>query len=222
VSFPLAQAADLARRIDHTLLRADATRGEIERLCAEARRHGFRAVCVNGCRVELAAHFLEESEVKVCCAIGQPLGAMDGDVKRYEVEVAVDHGAQELEVALNLGWLKDGEHLRLLRELRDVVEAAEERPVGASFPSGLLSVEPVAVACALAQEAGVRWVCLCAGLAGGEASLTDVQAIRAAVGAKFDVKVSGPVTSLAKAQGFIGAGATRFGTGDGPSLLKTK
>src|SRR5437868_2158846 len=110
----------LASCIDHTLLKADATASEIERLCAEARTHGFYAVCVNGCHVDLARHLLEDSDVKVATTVGFPLGAMESDVKRYETEAAVDAGAQEIDAVINIGWLKERRDGPLLRELRDI------------------------------------------------------------------------------------------------------
>ena len=126
---PPMKAKDLASYIEHTLLKSDATRVAIEKLCAEAREHRFYCVCVNGSRVAQACAFLDGSGVKVTTVVGFPLGAMDADAKRYETEVAIDNGAQEIDVVLNVGRLKDGDHSFVLRELRDVVEAADERPV---------------------------------------------------------------------------------------------
>ena len=145
---------ELARIIDHTLLRPDATAREIEALCMEARAHDFFSVCVNGSRVPQAAHLLEDSNVKIMCAIGHPLGAVDADVKRYETEVAIDSGAQIIEVTANLGWLKDGDDAAVLRELRDVVEAADERPVSVSLETTLLTPEEIDRVCRIAKEIG--------------------------------------------------------------------
>jgi deoxyribose-phosphate aldolase len=122
-------AAEIARFIDHTLLKPEAKVAQVERLCAEAREHGFFSVCVNGSRVELARHCLEDTPVKVAAVVGFPLGAMNSDTKRFETEAAVDEGAQEIDLVLNIGRLKDGDDKYVLRELRDVVEAAEERTV---------------------------------------------------------------------------------------------
>jgi deoxyribose-phosphate aldolase len=108
------------------LLKADATAKDIEQLCAEAREFGFYSVCVNGCRVDQARTLLEDSPIKVAAVVGFPLGAMDADAKRFETEAAIDAGAQEIDVVINIGRLKDGNHKYVLRELRDVVEAAEE------------------------------------------------------------------------------------------------
>ena len=120
-------AAQLARLIDFPLHRPDATAKDVEQHCAIAREHHFAAVAVNSSYVVHARHFLEDSDVKVVAAIGYPLGGVDGDTKRYETEVAVDNGAQEIDVVMNIGRLKDGDDKYILRELRDVAEAADER-----------------------------------------------------------------------------------------------
>src|SRR5437588_3089052 len=133
--------AELARRIDPTLVKPEATRQDIVRLCAEAREHGFHGVCVNGSRVELAYALLEDTERKVTGLVGFPFGAMDTDAKRYETEVAIDHGAHEIEMVLNIGRLKEGDRSYVLRELRDIAEAAEERPVNVILETGLLTAE---------------------------------------------------------------------------------
>src|SRR5687767_11638141 len=111
----MSSMTDLARFIDHTLLKADATAKDIERLCAEAREHRFYAVCVNGSWVEVAQHFLQETDVKVASVVGFPLGAMETDVKRFETEAAIDAGAHEIDMVLNIGRLKDGDYKYVLR-----------------------------------------------------------------------------------------------------------
>ena len=123
------EPAELARYIDHTLLRPDALAPEVDKLCAEARALGFFSVCLNGSRVLQARHLLEETPVKVSAVVGFPLGATDADTKRFETESAIDNGAEEIDVVMNLGRLKEGDDRYILRELRDVVEAAEERTV---------------------------------------------------------------------------------------------
>ena len=212
-------AKDLARYIDHTLLKPDATARDIEQLCAEARAHGFFAVCVNGSRVELARTLLEDSEVKVACAVGFPLGAMESDVKRFETEAAVDSGAQEIDVVLNAGRLKDGDHRYVLRELRDVVEAAEERVVKVVLETGLLTREEKIRACELVVEAEAHFVKTSTGFGPGGATVEDVKLMREAVGPEFGVKASGGIRDFAAARALIEAGATRLGVSAGAAIM---
>src|SRR5258705_4724014 len=134
---------ELARFIDCALLRADATKNDVARICAEARDHGAGSVCVNTSRVAPACHLLEDSGVKVIAAIAFPLGAMDADAERYEAEIAVDNDAHAIEVVANIGRIKDGDHSYVLRELRDVVEAADDRPVSVAIETGLLTREEI-------------------------------------------------------------------------------
>jgi len=209
--------AELARRIERILVRPDAMRRDIEQLCAEARAEGSHCVCVNGSRVELAGALLEGSEVKVTGLIAFPLGAADTDAKRYETEVAIDHGAQEIEMVLNIGRLKDGDHRYVLRELRDIAEAADQRPVKVILEMSLLTPEEVRRACELALDSGVHCVCTGTGLR-SVATVQDVQSLRAAVGEKFGVKAAG-LSAVPTALALLEAGATRLGAAEGVAIL---
>jgi len=211
---------ELAAYIDHTLLRADATAADIRRLCAEAREHRFHAVCVNGSRIEVARHCLEDSEVKVVAVAGFPLGAMEADAKRYEVEAAVDAGAQELDVVLNLGRLKDGDPKFVLRELCDVVEAAQGMPVKVIIETCLLTDEEKRLACGLVVESGAHFVKTSTGFGPGGATVADVRLLRAAVGPKLGVKAAGRIRDRATALAMIEAGANRLGTSAGVAMLR--
>jgi deoxyribose-phosphate aldolase len=205
--------AELARRFERTLLRPDATRRDIEQLCAEARAQSAHCVCVNGSHVELACALLEESEVKVTGLVAFPLGAADADTKRYETEVAIDHGAQEIEMVLNIGRLKDGDHRYVLRELRDVAEAADERLVKIILETALLTPDEVRGACELALDSGVHCVCTGTGLRSAP-TVEEVSILRAAVGEKFGVKAAG-VSDAQMALALLEAGASRLGTTEG-------
>jgi len=209
---------ELARCIDHTLVQPEARRQDVARLCAEAREHGLHGVCVNGSRVELAYALLEDTEIKVIGLVGFPFGASDADVKRYETEVAIDHGAHEIEMVLNIGRLKEGDNSYVLRELRDIAEAADERPVGVILEIGLLTPEEKNLACVLALDSGVHFVSTGTGLS-GSASVADVHGLRAAVGDKFGVKASGGISGTRTAMALIEAGATRLGTADGVAIV---
>ena len=195
--------AQFASCIDHTLLRAAATARDIEQLCAEARQHGFWSVCVNGSRVDLACHLLDNSDVKV---------AMSGDAKRLEIEAAIDDGAHEIDVVINIGRLKDGDDKYVLRELRDLVEAADERPVKVILETCLLTREEKIRACRLAVESGAHFVKTSTGFGTGGATVEDVQLMRETVGPEFGVKASGGIRDTQTALAMIAAGATRLGT----------
>jgi deoxyribose-phosphate aldolase len=210
--------AELARRLDHTLVGPQATKSDLARLCAEARENGFHGVCVHGSRVEHAYALLEDTDVKVISLVGFPFGASDADVKRYETEVAIDHGAQEIEMVLNLGRLKDGDAAYVLRELRDIAEAADERPVTLILETSLLTPKERDLACELALDSGVQFVSTGTGLSAA-ATVADVKSLRSSVGEKFGVKAAGWITDASTAMTLIEAGATRVGATDGMAVL---
>ena len=210
----------LAAYLDHTLLKAEATAKDVEKLCAEAREHHFYSVCVNGSRVAQARHLLEDTDVKVACVVGFPLGAMSGDVKRFEIETAIDDGAQEIDVVLNVGRLKDGDGQYVLRELCDVVEAADERPVKVILETCLLAREGKIRACRLVVESGAQFVKTSTGFSSGGATLDDVKLLRETVGPKFGVKAAGGIRDVKTALAMIAAGATRLGTSASVAIVK--
>ena len=213
-------AAQLAAYIDHTLLKPDASAAQIEQLCAEAREHHFFSVCVNGAWVASARHCLEGSDVKVASVVGFPLGAMSGDVKRYETEVAIDDGAQEIDLVLNIARLKAGDDKFVFRELCDVVEAADERTVKVILETCLLNDAEKIRACKLVVDSGAHFVKTSTGFSTAGATIADVQLMRDTVGEKFGVKASGGVRDAATALAMIAAGATRLGTSSGIAIVK--
>lgn len=198
---------ELPRVFELSLTRADATAKEIEDLCHKAREQKLYGVCVATSRIMLAASLLEDSDLKVTAFIGWPLGTADGDVKRYETEVAVDYGAQEFEVALNVGRLKDGDHKGVLRELRDVAEAADERVVKVALRPRMLTTEELRLACELIVESGAHFVCL---RTLASPIVDEVKLSREAVGAKFGIKAGDETLSTQAAMALLEAGATRL------------
>jgi deoxyribose-phosphate aldolase len=210
----------LAAYIDHTLLKADASAADIKKLCAEAREHDFFSVCVNGSRVAEARHFLDGSDVKVASVVGFPLGAMSTDAKRFETEAAIDDGAQEIDVVLNIARLKDGDDKYVLRELCDVVEAADEHTVKVILETCLLTEEEKIRACQMVVESGAHFVKTSTGFNSGGATVADVKLMRATVGPDFGVKASGGIRDLKAALTMIEAGATRLGTSAGVAIVK--
>ena len=210
----------LAAFIDHTLLKPDASLAQIEQLCAEAREHKFFSVCVNGSWVEAARHFLDGSEVKVASVVGFPLGAMSSDVKRFETEVAIDDGAHEIDMVLNIARLKAGDDKYVFREIVDVVEAADERTVKVILETCLLNDEEKVRACKLVVESGAHFVKTSTGFSTAGATIADVKLMRETVGAKFGVKASGGVRDAQTALAMIAAGATRIGTSNGIAIVQ--
>ena len=213
---------NLARYIDHTLLKPEASLKDIERLCAEARSYNFYAVCVNGSWVTQARHFLDGSDVKVATVVGFPLGATDSDTKRFETEAAIDNGAQEIDVVINIGRLKDGDDEYVLRELRDVVEAAAERPVKVIIETCLLTNAEKIRACRIVLDAGAQFVKTSTGFSTGGATVEDVKLLREIVGEKFGVKAAGGIRDTQTALSMIEAGATRLGTSSGVVIVRSK
>ncbi|MGB0586467.1 MAG: deoxyribose-phosphate aldolase [Limisphaerales bacterium] len=211
--------SELASYIDHTLLKPDATRAQVEQLCAEAAEHQFSTVCVNGSRVELAYSLLEDSDVQVCTVVGFPLGAMDADAKRYETEVAVDLGASEIDMVMNIGRFKDGEHDYIVREIRDVVEAADDRVVKVILETCLLTNDEIAQACKLVTQAQAHFVKTSTGFGNAGATLEHVRLMRETVGQFAGVKAAGGVRNADDARAMIEAGATRIGTSNGVAIV---
>ena len=211
--------SELARYIDHTLLKPDATRAQLEQLCAEAAEHQFSTVCVNGSRVEVAYSLLEDCDVQVCTVVGFPLGAMEADAKRYETEVAVDVGASEIDMVMNVGRFKDGEHDYIVREIRDVVEAADDRVVKVILETCLLTNDEIAKACKLVTQAQAHFVKTSTGFGNAGATLEHVRLMRETVGQFAGVKAAGGVRNGNDAQAMIEAGATRIGTSNGVAIV---
>ena len=212
--------AQLAAYIDHTFLKTDSTARDIEKLCAEARENHFCSVCVNGSWVGRAVHLLEGTEVKIASVVGFPLGAMTSDAKRFETEAAIDDGAHEIDVVLNLGRLKDGDDKYVLRELRDVVEAADERTVKVILETCLLTREEKIRACELVVESGAHFVKTSTGFSASGATAEDVKLMRETVGPKFGVKASGGIRDTQTALAMLAAGATRLGTSASVAIVK--
>jgi deoxyribose-phosphate aldolase len=212
--------AQLAAFIDHTLLKPDATLAQIKTLCAEAREYNFSSICVNGSWVATAYQLLEDSDVKVAGVVGFPLGAMTSDTKRFETEAAIDDGAHEIDMVLNIARLKAGEDKYILREIIDVVEAADERTVKVILETCLLTDEEKIRACQIVVESGAHFVKTSTGFSISGATIADVKLMRETVGPKFGVKASGGIRDLPAALAMIEAGATRLGTSAGVAIMK--
>jgi deoxyribose-phosphate aldolase len=213
--------ADVASIIDHTLLKADATRDDVERLCGEAREYGFATVCVNPAWVATASRAVRDSGVGVCAVVGFPLGATPADVKQYETRRAISDGATEIDMMINVGALKsDG---------TSVVEAEVAGVVGVCRDSGvlikviieaaLLTEEEKAAACRLAKDAGADYVKTSTGFGPGGATVADVALMRRVAGPDIGVKAAGGVRDYEAVKALVVAGATRIGTSAGVKIL---
>lgn len=219
---PLVSDAErLAACIDHTLLKAEATARDIEKLCAEAQKHHFFAVCVHGSWVPLACRLLEGSKVRVVSVAGFPLGAMPIEAKCFEAGRAVDQGAEEIDFVLNIGRLKDGEDGYILDEIRGIVKAAQGRPVKAILECCLLDRDEKIRACLLAEEGGAHFVKTSTGFSRGGATAADVQLMRQTLGPEFGIKAAGGIRDARTALALLEAGATRLGTSAGVAVLES-
>lgn len=202
---------ELASAIDHTLLKPDATEEAIRQLCEEARRYEFASVCVNPCHVEYCARLLAGSPVKVCTVTGFPLGANTRSVKAYETAEAVKRGAEEIDMVINVGYLKGRQYPRVLEDIRDVVLAARGKCVKVIIEAVLLNDDEKVIACTLAKEAGADFVKTSTGFASGGATIEDVALMRKVVGPDVGVKAAGGIRDTETAQAMIQAGANRIG-----------
>ncbi|MCX6056066.1 MAG: deoxyribose-phosphate aldolase [Chloroflexi bacterium] len=208
--------------IDHTLLKPDATSDKIAQLCFEARKYHFASVCVNPTHVKLCADLLRGSDVKVCTVIGFPLGATSAEVKVFETRNALENGATEIDMVINIGALKAGESELVARDIRGVVETAHPAHalVKVIIETALLTDEEKVIACLLAKEAGANYVKTSTGFSGGGATVHDIALMRKTVGPTIGVKASGGIHSLEDAEALIAAGATRIGASAGVKIMQ--
>lgn len=216
------QDANLAKMIDHTLLKPDATQQEIAQLCFEARKYGFASVCVNPTWVSLCAELLKGSSVKVCTVIGFPLGATSSETKAFEAETAIKQGATEIDMVINIGALKARDLDTVARDIRGVVNVAHAHGiiVKVIIETVLLTDEEKTIASLISKEAGADFVKTSTGFAGGGATIHDVELMRKAVGPQIGVKASGGVRTYEDAASMIKAGATRIGASAGVKIIQ--
>lgn len=211
----------LNRYIDHTLLKPDATRAQIEQLCLEGRQYQFASVCVNACWVKLCAELLEGSGVNVCVTVGFPLGATTTKVKMIEAEQSLMAGAREADMVINIGALKSGLYDFVRDDIAGVAHVchAQGGLLKVIIETALLTDEEKRLACQLAQEAGADFVKTSSGFNGGGATVEDVRLMRAVVGPTMGVKAAGGVRTYETAMAMIEAGANRIGTSSGVAIV---
>lgn len=211
----------IASYIDHTLLKQDATKSQIEVLCQEAAKYEFASVCVNPTWVAFAAEQLKDSPVKVCTVIGFPLGASTSDTKSFETKDAIAKGATEIDMVLNVGALKSGLIEDVKKDIEAVVEAAKGKAiVKVILETCLLTKDEIVLASQLSKEAGADFVKTSTGFSTGGATPEDVALMHKTVGADLEVKASGGVRNLEDFNKMVEAGATRIGASSGVAIME--
>lgn len=212
---------NIARLIDHTLLKANATKAEIMKLLEEAKQYQFASVCINPTWVKTAAEFLRDTpEVKVCTVIGFPLGATTPEVKVFEAKNAIENGATEVDMVINIGALKDQDYDAVEADIKAVVDAAKGKALTkVIIETCLLTDEEKVKACELSVKAGADFVKTSTGFSTGGATVEDVALMRKTVGPEIGVKASGGVRSAEDAEAVIKAGATRIGASSGVKIV---
>ena len=210
----------LNKYIDHTLLKPDASQEQIETLIEEAKKYDFASVCVNPTWVNFAAQSLKGTDVKVCTVIGFPLGANTPELKAFETSDAIQNGANEIDMVINIGALKSRNFDLVERDIRAVVEAAKGTLVKVIIETCLLTDDEKVKACQIAQKAGADFVKTSTGFSTGGATVEDVALMRKTVGPDMGVKASGGARSYEDALAFIEAGATRIGASSGVAIME--
>lgn len=212
---------NIASFIDHTLLKPEATKEQIVKICQEAAEYKFASVCVNPAWVSVSAKELADSPVKVCTVIGFPLGASTSETKAFETADAIAKGAEEIDMVINIGALKSGDEELVKKDIEAVVEAAKGKAiVKVIIETCLLTDEEKVVASRLSKEAGADFVKTSTGISTGGATIADVKLMRETVGPDLGVKASGGVRSLEDLQAMVDAGATRIGASSGVQIMQ--
>ncbi len=213
----------LASMIDHTILKPEAGKEQVETICREAREYGFASVCVNSSYVPLCAELLRDTEVKVCTVIGFPLGAMSTAAKAAEARQAILDGAEELDMVIHIGMLKDGNNEYVEQDIHSVVEEARGKAaVKVIIETCLLSEEEKVRACMLAKKAGADYVKTSTGFSTGGATAEDIALMKKTVGKDMKVKASGGIRTREKAEEMRKAGADRIGTSSGIRIVEER
>lgn len=210
----------LNKYIDHTLLKPDASQEQIVKLIQEAKEYDFASVCVNPTWVAFAAQALKDTDVKVCTVIGFPLGATTPEVKAFETQNAIQNGADEIDMVINIGALKSQNIDLLEQDIRAVVEAANGTLVKVIIETCLLTDDEKVLACQIAQKAGADFVKTSTGFSTGGATVADIRLMRETVGPDMGVKASGGARTYEDALAFIEAGASRIGASSGVAIMK--
>lgn len=209
-----------AKFIDHTQLKPESTREQIDKIINEAKEYGFKSICVNPTHVKYSAEQLKGTDVLVCTVIGFPLGASTKEVKAFETKNTIENGASEIDMVINIGALKDGRLDEVKDDIESVVKASNGKTVKVIIETVLLSDEEKVTACKIAKEAGADFVKTSTGFAGGGATASDVKLMKDTVGEALEVKASGGVRNLEDFNNMLEAGATRIGASAGVQIIQ--
>lgn len=213
---------NLAKLIDHTILKPIAQRADIERVCAEARKYGFCSVCINPVWVAYAKQLLKCSDVKVCTVIGFPLGANTSAVKAYETKDALNNGADEIDMVINIGALKDKDYDTVLADIQAVRQACQGHTLKVIIETSQLTDDEKVKACEISAQAGADFVKTSTGFTGGGATAADVALMKKSIPAHMQVKASGGVRTREDFDAMVSAGATRIGASSGVKIVEGK
>jgi len=205
--------------IDHTLLRPTATGKDIIQLCTEALNYNFYGVCINGCHLPLAKDLLKDSKVKLVAVVGFPLGSMSTKAKVNEAKVYMEQGANELDMVLNIGWLRSGDYMAVQEEIRQVKEVAGNNVLKVILETCYLTDAEIITACNLAVNAKADFVKTSTGFGPRGASIEDVILIKKAAGNKIKIKASGGIKDVVTVQNYIDLGVARIGTSSGVAIV---
>lgn len=211
---------EINKYIDHTVLKATSQKKEIKKLCEEAIEYGFYSVCVNGCNVSFAYDLVKDTGVKVAAVVGFPLGAMSMEAKIFEAERAVEEGASEIDMVINIGALKDKDYAYVEKEIAEIKKAIGNKVLKVIIETCYLTEEEKMKACELSVNAKADFVKTSTGFRTGGATFEDVALMKKVVGDKAQIKASGGVKDLATAQRYIEMGVTRLGTSSGIEIIK--
>lgn len=216
------ETLNIASYVDHTLLKADASKKELDQLCEEALKYGFAGVCVNSSNIKYVANKLRGNSVKAIAVVGFPLGAASTSSKAFEAKEAVQAGAQEIDMVMNIGALKNRDYILVASDIMKVVEASKPNPVKVILETGMLTDEEKIIGCVLSKISGAAFVKTSTGFGPGGATVNDIKLMRRIVGADMSVKASGGIKTYKDAISMIEAGANRLGTSSGVSIVTGK
>jgi deoxyribose-phosphate aldolase len=213
---------ELNKYIDHTLLKANATERQIIQLCEEAKKHSFYSVCVNSCYVQIAKQSLNLSDTKICTVIGFPLGAMSTEAKIFEAKKAIEQGADEIDMVMNIGLLKSRNHVGVLKDISNVKLAIGRTPLKVILEISELSKNEIVKACEICLDAKADFIKTSTGFSKSGATLTAIKIIKKTVRNEVKIKASGGINDIETAYKYIDAGVERIGTSSGVAIASKK